>query len=322
MAIAQVQVPSSGSNSFGTSLGTAYGSNNTAGNLLVMGATSTEAITSVTDSNTGTPASAVAITHPSEAASTAIWYVMNCPSGANTVTSNTVGSAPHTNHLLEYSGVATASALDQTATNSAVFNTSGNTGTTGTTAQADELLIGLIGNEGVRTHTWGSSFTEKTDVANANSGSIAERIVSATGTYAGTATISSNSNWCACIATFKAAAGGGGTSILRQMMQHGLYASRFFRLTMPVIRPAWYLPGHARLSHVIEQYTGRGWRRLAWDEFTAEQWCDAPYALQWSGPLQGPAIFRARMLVLDRGTVAMLRPHTYSAPNREWRLAS
>lgn len=90
------------------------------------------------------------------------------------------------------------------------------TGTTATTAQANEVCIGCIGFD-VDTATGSptNSFTEVTERASgAPDLTVLERIVSATGTY-GTAVSFSGSvpptySLCGAIATFKEAGSGGG----------------------------------------------------------------------------------------------------------------
>lgn len=119
----------------------------------------------------------------------------------------------------EYSGIATASWLDKTASASdgGVAATAADSSATATTAQADELLIGAIAIGGAFT-----AFTPEVlspvwtvDGSAASTGTVRtienmHRIVSATGTYSAKATWTTARDWTAGIATYKAAAGGGG----------------------------------------------------------------------------------------------------------------
>lgn len=125
--------------------------------------------------------------------------------------------------VLEYSGL-TATPLDKTAsntTNSAA--TSIATGTTATTAQADELLIVVVGPHAGNGHpwvlsSWTAGYTSQIEEPEGLNGAssaachIGDRIVSATGAYTATGTWSpASSDAGAAIATFKIAAAGGHT---------------------------------------------------------------------------------------------------------------
>lgn len=141
-----------------------------------------------------------------------IFYFANSGSGACTVTvsfSATIGFRRLM--ILEYSGIATSSALDQTAA------ATGNSGTADsgaqTTTQADELIFGLGINENGDITT-GSGFTgrEAADLYTKPE----DKIVSSTGSYNATFG-GSSTNWIAQMATFKAPGSG---TILPMMMQH------------------------------------------------------------------------------------------------------
>lgn len=188
----------------------AYGSNNTAGNLLVCCIGTAGDVTNVTDTAGNTWVKAT--DGGGSLLWGDIWYVENCLSGANTVTLSGGYSSHQEIAVLEYSGIATTSALDQ-AQCSAIGNVglgqqpdSGNV----TTTQADELLIGAIAAQSANTTTWGASFTELFEFGTGSRGvTVGERIVASTGTYKATATLDAG-EWYCMIATFKAAAGGGG----------------------------------------------------------------------------------------------------------------
>jgi hypothetical protein len=125
--------------------------------------------------------------------------------------------------VLEYSGIITPNPLDQTASNTAGGNpTSISTGTTGTTSQANELVIVVAGPHAGNNHPWTlsswsagytSEIEEPNGIATVGSAScachIGDQVVSAVGTYSATATWSpSSSDAGALIATFKATAAG------------------------------------------------------------------------------------------------------------------
>lgn len=119
----------------------------------------------------------------------------------------------------EYSGVVTSSPLDQTGSSADQTVTTPVTGTTSTTSQADELVVGGIGYDTGPTPPTPSAYSGPTNgfslVAQDETGSAGccylDKIVSATGTYSSGATIPSFYTTNGAIATFKAAAGGGGT---------------------------------------------------------------------------------------------------------------
>jgi len=154
---------------------------------------------------------------------TALWYEENAASGTHTVTFQTVTSGDVT--VAEFSGLATSSSLDNVGNNAQAEDagTSQVTGTSGTTAQADELAIigitmGAAGGSGdvgwtdpptnhikIGTSIWANDFSGL-------AGLHAYRILTSVGTYSGTF------NWTyseleqgrqALIQMFKAAAAGG-----------------------------------------------------------------------------------------------------------------
>jgi hypothetical protein len=109
--------------------------------------------------------------------------------------------------VCEYSGMLTSGFLDKTATNSGL-SSSPDTGTTATTAQADELWIGCTGLNGSRSQSTPTNGFTLLDGAVYSSCSCAylEKIVSATGTANSGTTGSGSAYWAGCIATFKASA--------------------------------------------------------------------------------------------------------------------
>jgi hypothetical protein len=113
---------------------------------------------------------------------------------------------------MEWSGFSGGAALDKTFSNDSAGTpgTSIDTGATAATTANDELLLAGVkdSNNGVP-YTWGSSFSLIAETGSAaGRTSSGDRIVTATGTYNGTATASNSIAWAAVIATYKAAAGG------------------------------------------------------------------------------------------------------------------
>ena len=193
----------------------AFASNNTAGNFLVCTICSGGDITNVTDTAGNTWTKAVDQGQAALLLFTDIWYAENCAAGANTVTLS--GGFANFEHIAvaEYSGMATSTVLDQIASQNG-NNTISEPDSSGTptTTQADELLIGAIGNNSTRTvDPWGSSFTEQADQAsNSRALSWGDRIVTVTDAYDASGTLSGITDWQCLIATFKVAAAAGGSA--------------------------------------------------------------------------------------------------------------
>jgi hypothetical protein len=107
----------------------------------------------------------------------------------------------------EWSGIVTSGALDKTQSKGPQgFGTAWTSNATATTSQASELLVGAYGTGSGLTNTAGSSFTAESSLTGAFRGLMTEyRIVSATGAYAATGTLSASSDGVATIATYKGA---------------------------------------------------------------------------------------------------------------------
>lgn len=142
-----------------------------------------------------------------------IWYANNV-SGAGTSVTISVSTSKVAATIVEYSGLATSSVLDQVAsTSSTGTGTSPSSGTTPTTNQASELWVGGLAN--VNTNTYSAqtnSFTEVAESATTggspgtkSNSAFEEKIVSATGAASVSATLSGSVEWAGTIATFKAA---------------------------------------------------------------------------------------------------------------------
>jgi hypothetical protein len=110
----------------------------------------------------------------------------------------------------QYSGMLTASVLDAApaGTQSGASQVPNIATGSAATAQADELIISLVHINGNGTNIGWANGTELFE-GPSHSVSVAERIVSATGTYSDTASWTSNLFACAGIATFKAVASAG-----------------------------------------------------------------------------------------------------------------
>ncbi|MCH7583506.1 MAG: hypothetical protein IIC72_12885 [Acidobacteria bacterium] len=208
--ITQVQKATAGSAGKTTSVTATYGSAPTQDNLLIL-------VHHWRETGTVTLPSgwSQAVARVDGPTTFTIAYKIAGAAEGTAVTVSTAKSDHQTITIFEYSGIDTASPLDQTVSNTSTNATSCSTGTTGTTSVADELLvagIGLRGAPGVWANTWTNSFTQQSTVVSTGGGdnelsasSTADRIVSATGTFATTESWTTSYDCIAAIATFKAA---------------------------------------------------------------------------------------------------------------------
>jgi hypothetical protein len=197
--ISFVQVKSTVAGS-GSTIAATFAAAQTAGNLnvvAVMWGDTTSTVTGVTDSKGNTYALALGPTRAS-GLSSAIYYAKNIGAGSNTVTVafNQSAAAPNIN-VMEYSGLSTTSPLDVTA-GATGSGTTANSGSATTTA-ASELIVGA-GNPVTAFTAAGSGFSNR--VINAFGGISEDKIVSTTGSYNATATLTSG-GWVMQMATFK-----------------------------------------------------------------------------------------------------------------------
>lgn len=140
-----------------------------------------------------------------------LWYAFNVNGGFTQLTVAAAAAQNSTIWIAEFSGIATTSPLDQAVVaNTSTAATTFNSGNTGTTAQADELVIGAtVPNIGDASHTIsaGSGFSNAEIESNGNdyiAGAIESKIVSSTGAYNATFTVNSAVGYiCRCV-TFKA----------------------------------------------------------------------------------------------------------------------
>jgi len=185
----------------GTSVAIAYPAAQTAGDLnvvAVMWGDTTSSVSSVTDSKLNTYTLAVGPTKATGLTS-AIYYAKNIAGGSNTVTVKFSPSASYPNvNVLEYSGLDPANPLDV----SSAATGSGTTANSGsaTTTSASELIVGA-GNPSGAFKSAGSGFVSR--MINTYGGISEDKIVSSTGSYNATATLTSGT-WVMQMATFRA----------------------------------------------------------------------------------------------------------------------
>lgn len=202
MAIAHVQSVFSASTTDGQTL--AYGSAITAGSLLVVaikaGTLCTTAVVSDTLTNTWAKAGAAG----AAAASTLVYYAMNSPAGANSVTVTTSTTSARVS-IHEYSGLALTDALDKLGVAEGTAVEVIDTSSIATTV-ADELLFCAVGiTQNVTGETAGAGYTVRGKAASRLV--VEDRIVAATGTYTNGMSWTTAGNCGAVLASFKAASG-------------------------------------------------------------------------------------------------------------------
>lgn len=222
-AISFVQSTSTSGSTIGvnaTSASFAFASNVSAGDLIIvfarwqanaLGTTST--INSVTDSKGDTYTEAFLPLYDSSTTNPAVgsqvWYALNVAGGATT---STVNFSTSTNGngvrmaLLEASGIATTSAIDNVNTQIILNGSTTFYSGTITTNNANDLLVGgFAASSGSHNCTAGTTYTKREPNGVFTLPYCMETsIVSATGTYQATGTYSAASDFAAYIIAFKA----------------------------------------------------------------------------------------------------------------------
>lgn len=206
-----------------------------AGNLLVIvgGFAAGGTITGITDTGGHTWTLNTVAQDDRNAANRVVLAYVVCTSGlvsGNTVsiTSSITGFANRLYMLAEFSGNASASALDKTTSAPDSFPTANlmDSTATATTAQTDEVLVGCFAyNSTTNTITsYGSGYTGMTTLSAGLRVASAWQIVSATGAYNAQATQSGTAAvWGAGIATFKAAAAATSLAFTGPAQPHLIY---------------------------------------------------------------------------------------------------
>ena len=202
--------------SAGKTLTCAFGSNNIAGNSIVVcvglgevenGSTIT---LSVTDSNSNTYSEAVNASQ-STTLESAIFYATNIASGANTITV-TIAGASSTNtaiavQIYEVFGlISVAGALDQTSTGSNAGSTNVSTGAIVTNAPNELAFVAIAAGGG--TITAGTNWTLDSTSLSPTGGNLVSfgaqsRLHTQIASLTPSATLSTSNAWCAAAATFK-----------------------------------------------------------------------------------------------------------------------
>jgi len=223
-----------------TSLAVTF-SSATAGNLLIA------AYSNSTAQTWGTaPSGWTLLTQVTDAAGnmSSIWYYKIAAGGETSVTATWDNSGSTVRGtVVEYEGAFSGAPLDQTAedeSNISTVVTSQASGTTGATAQADELLVAFFGADAVSnvqgTHSYTNSFVEDSFDINTTGRAaviIASLVVASTSTYTTTfSTTDTGDEMYGAIATFKKAVAGGdpeGPLVGGKLANHGILLGRLIR---------------------------------------------------------------------------------------------
>lgn len=223
MAISRVQSKSA-QVSPGTSVSVTFDSATTTGNLLVLAvscyyAGANAGGTWTASDNKGNTWSSATVTDTFSKMQ--VFYVENAAGGSShQVTLTVAGSSTYLIiTALEYSGVATSSALDKSGSAYTATNTTSYTSpTTATTAQANEVLIGChhaYQSSATPTPASGWSTVVTQSGSSFHTHTVQDQIVSTTGAYASSGTWSvTGANHTDAIVTFKEASASGGTGDL------------------------------------------------------------------------------------------------------------
>jgi hypothetical protein len=193
------------------SLSSTFGSNNRAGDLIVVAASGYDGgaglrfITSISDTAGNTYATSVGpVTLPLTNYNSYIFYAKNIASGANTVTVTFNDSSQGGELLLhEYVNADTLAPLDATSSNSASSGTLLDSGSK-TTGSTNELIFGYGSEQS--TITPGAGFIQE---GSTSSSMTEDKNVHSAGSYNATFTQSSSGVWSALMATFKASPAAG-----------------------------------------------------------------------------------------------------------------
>lgn len=182
---------------------TAFGSNVTAGNLIVVAVEALSlTVSSVTDNQSNTYQKAVSKLNSLDSE---LWYAYNVGGGNKpTITVNLSSAGSSAAIAQEFSGIVSASnPLDQTASNSGSSG-SPSSGTTAITSQGEELIVAAAALGGsLSVGTGYSNFVNKADGGAGNDCGMESKVASSTGTQSATFG-GSSASWASTIATFKA----------------------------------------------------------------------------------------------------------------------
>lgn len=216
MAIAYVQTVSAVGDAGATATTGAFGSNTTVGNVIIVVlddvySTSGFGFTHSCSDSKGNTYTKVFDKSDYGSGSSEVWWAPITTGGAShTVAASMTGGGYISIRAMEFSGIDTTAPFDKSSAQIA-GGASFTSGSTATTAQADELLIGSIAYPPPHASSGAGGWTDLPEVGTGTGTDlqVSYKIVSATGTYAYTGT-TDNGNARTVITTFKASGGGGG----------------------------------------------------------------------------------------------------------------
>ena len=142
-----------------------------------------------------------------------LYYAKNIKGGANTTTVTLSGSKYMEVHLYDYSGLDTSSPLDASATPQTGTSVTGTSGIL-TTSNANDLLFGFFHSDNNVTNTAGSGFTGRTLSAEGGYPLAEDKYVTSTNSYSATMSFSGSADYVGFLVAFKAAASGGGSTMI------------------------------------------------------------------------------------------------------------
>lgn len=185
-----------------------WNSSTTSGNLVVVGVSLTNAavlgtVSSITDvqGNTYQKALSGTISTLTDVLNVELWYGTNIIGGAGSVTIfHTIDACAI--YAREYTGFNTLDVLGSASGSS----TTPNSGTSGVTSVANELIVVATGDDKGASQTWtaAGSYGDIVGTATTLTGlSMEDNIVSATGAQIGTLVLGSSANWESLLASFK-----------------------------------------------------------------------------------------------------------------------
>ncbi len=143
--------------------------------------------------------------NPPTATRSNVFYAKNVVGGSKTVTATFSSTNNHPwLAIYEYSGLSTTSPLDQTA-HAQGASSSPNSGAIAGTTRANELIFSAAGfpNSYSGTITAGSGYTLQQQDITTSRAATETAVVTSTGSFAGTFSVNSSTNWSAVLATFK-----------------------------------------------------------------------------------------------------------------------
>jgi hypothetical protein len=190
------------------SVSVAFPVSNTAGNLILAFVRMSTTSQTVTLSDTAGNAyvEAVAQVQDTDGSQVHLFYAMNIAgAAANTVTATFSSTNNHPwLAIYEFNGLSTTNPLDQTASAQA-NSTAPSSGATPTTTSANELVFAAMGLPAnySGTQTAGSGYTLLQNDTASSPAANESMLVTSTGSYTATFTLSGNADWSTIVATFK-----------------------------------------------------------------------------------------------------------------------